>query len=426
MAEIAGLPFVRLKFDKDGDRVEPGTPVRPAGIGNLIVIAHGWKNDEAAADRLYATLVGNMRAAPGGAALIDGKFGVTGVYWPAFVFKPDLTILPADVDGQAGGTAGTGEADVSAQELRDFADAVADFLGVEDADSFRQQVLEARGGGGAADDLADRLRAEVSTEGADAEVIFEQEGRDLRGRELFEALKAPPALGAAGGDTGAAMGGIGAAFRLPRFLSGPRAAVARMLNQFTYFEMKKRAGVVGVKLAATLQADGLDGVGLHLVGHSFGARLVTATASRLTTIRPKSLSLLQGAYSHNGLGVGKGTVPQGAFRNVVADRRVTGPIVITHTRNDTAVGIAYAVASRASGVNAAAFGGPDDAFGGMGANGAQLLGAGEAVAGRITSAGAPALRAGLINNLLADDVVKDHNDVANPGVARVVLAAVQA
>ena len=434
MDEIAGLPFLRLKYDKDGDRIDPGGPVRPAGVKNLIVIAHGWKNDEAAADRLYATLVGNMRAATGGAqALDEGKFGVSGVYWPAFVFKPDLTILEDDGGGASdeGGAASGGGDDLPAAELDAFAVDVAAFLGVEDAASFRDQVRRATGGGGAADTLADRLRSEVPADGADAEAVFEHEGRGEPGHRLFEFLRDPPALPDDDGDAdeaegGAMSGGGRDPDRRPRLLAGPRAAIARLLNQFTYFEMKKRAGVVGAGLARDLEADGLAGVHLHLIGHSFGARLVTSAASRLTTIRPSSMTLLQAAYSHNGLGVGKPPVPEGAFRNVIAGKRVSGPIVITHTRNDRAVGIAYVIASRASGVTASNFGGPKDPFGGMGANGAQLVAHGEAV-GRVMGPGgmAPNLQAGTIINVLADAVIADHNDVANPDVARLALAALR-
>jgi hypothetical protein len=84
------------------------------------------------------------------------------------------------------------------------------------------------------------------------------------------------------------------------------------------------------------------------------------------------------------------------------------------------------IASRASGVTASAFGGAQDPFGGMGANGAQLVADGEAV-GRVIGPGgmAPDLPAGMIVNVLADAVIADHNDVSNPDVARLALAAVR-
>ena len=62
---------------------------------------------------------------------------------------------------------------------------------------------------------------------------------------------------------------------------------------------------------------------LHLVGHSFGARLVTAAANALPAHPPFelfSLTLLQGAFSHNGLSA----YASGAFANVLG--RPTGPI----------------------------------------------------------------------------------------------------
>jgi len=49
---------------------------------------------------------------------------------------------------------------------------------------------------------------------------------------------------------------------------------------------------------------------------------------------------------------------------------VAGPILITHTANDKAVGIAYALASRISGQTGAALGDATDVFGGIGRNGA--------------------------------------------------------
>ena len=426
MDSISGLPYVRLRLNKNGELLDPGGPVRPANIGNLIVIAHGWKNDEADADKLYSRLLENVRGLPDGQRTFEeGRFGVTGIYWPAFVFKPDLTMLESDATGPQGGAASAGGGDLPATELESFAEDVATFLEVEDIASFKDQVKRATGGGGAADRLAERLRDETPPAGADTETIFEQEGRNEHGSRLFEFLKTPPALPSSSDGQGSAMGGIGSALKRPRFLAGPRAAVARLLNQFTYFEMKKRAGIVGAKLAATLEADGLTNVRLHLIGHSFGARLVTSTASHLQDIHPWSMTLLQAAYSHNALGIGKGQVPQGAFRSVVEDKRVRGPIAITHTHNDRAVGIAYVIASRASRVTAARFGGPSDPFGGMGANGAQLITDGEAVTAHVVAGQAPPLMSKKINNLLADAIIADHNDVTNVDVARLVLQSVR-
>ena len=88
---------------------------------------------------------------------------------------------------------------------------------------------------------------------------------------------------------------------------------------------------------------------IHLVGHSFGGRLVTAAAAMLDPGgAPVTMTLLQAAYSHNGLAEKFDGKKNGAFRTILQDGRISGPIVITHTKNDKAVGIAYPLASRVS------------------------------------------------------------------------------
>jgi hypothetical protein len=91
----------------------------------------------------------------------------------------------------------------------------------------------------------------------------------------------------------------------------------------------------------------------------------------------QSMSLLQAAFSHNGFSKSM----NGFFRSVVDNHRIKGPIVVTYTPNDRAVGIAYPVASRLSGTVASAFGDANDKFGGLGRNGAQKMEPGEVVQG---------------------------------------------
>ena len=88
--------------------------------------------------------------------------------------------------------------------------------------------------------------------------------------------------------------------------------------------------------------------------------------------RSVTLSLLQAAYSHNGLAQNyDGKNHNRTFRALLDEKRVSGPIIITHTKNDRAVGIAHPLASRLSREKAAALGAQDDPCGGMGRNGAQ-------------------------------------------------------
>ena len=75
-----------------------------------------------------------------------------------------------------------------------------------------------------------------------------------------------------------------------------------------------------------------------------------------------------------------GSVPA-LMTNRVDKQRVKGPILVTYTPNDRAVGIAYPTASRLSGTVASAFGDKDDKFGGLGRNGTQKMEPREVVQG---------------------------------------------
>ena len=124
------------------------------------------------------------------------------------------------------------------------------------------------------------------------------------------------------------------------------------------------------RLAANVQR-------IRVVGHNFGDRVVTAASMASPTDKLQTMSLLQTAFSHNGFSRSM----NGFFRKVVDNRRIKGPILVTYTPNDRAVGIAYPTASRLSGTVASAFGDKDDKFGGLGRNGAQKMEAREVVQG---------------------------------------------
>ena len=181
--------------------------------------------------------------------------------------------------------------------------------------------------------------------------------------------------GIEGDGDGSAEGG---AAGLLNIFSGVTAAARNVLNLTTFFMMKARTGLIGQSgVYATLReiTAANPGLNLHLIGHSFGARLVTAVAQGPNGGAPlpiRSLTLLQAAFSHGGFSNNfdsKGHA--GGFRSVIAQGRVQGPIVLTYTGNDKVVGLAYPLACRLSGDNASGYGGPDDLFGGLGRNGAQ-------------------------------------------------------
>lgn len=196
----------------------------------------------------------------------------------------------------------------------------------------------------------------------------------------------------------------------------------------SYYVMKERAAEVGAGgLAPLVRAmkQLVPGVRVHFAGHSFGARLVTAAAMALG--RPEgapvveSVLLLQGAFSQFAFS------PQGLYRPVVAERMVRGPIAVTHTCHDKAVGMAYPVASMLKRQNASGLGGPNDPYGGLGANGARGLTAEECI--HLNLGDCASLERFLhfpVINLNGDRVILGHSDIFKPQVAdvlRVLMAA---
>jgi pimeloyl-ACP methyl ester carboxylesterase len=194
--------------------------------------------------------------------------------------------------------------------------------------------------------------------------------------------------------------------------------------------MKERAGIVGavglMPLIAKLR-NANPNVRIHLVGHSFGGRLVTSAANALPGRtwgqEASSMTLLQAAFSHFGLASNYAqTGLNGAFQAVVSDPNVAGEIAITFTKADEAVGLAYPLASRLFNQVASAIGDPTDLYGGIGRNGA--LSTPEAVMDQLRPAGHAytALPAGRrVRNLLADGIIHDHGDVKGVEVAYVVM-----
>ncbi|HEX2225363.1 MAG TPA: hypothetical protein VHN15_14275, partial [Thermoanaerobaculia bacterium] len=262
---------------------------------------------------------------------------------------------------------------------------------------------------------------------------------DLPGDQVFERLSKPlprAASGGQGGGAGGAAGGVGSGGQAADaagsaaglgVLSGIKGAGMKLLNLTTYYKMKDRAGVVGRDglnpLLRQLRAK-KPALKLHLVGHSFGGRLVTAAAlgkDGQEPVKPDTLTLLQAAFSHYGFSGDYEDGKPGFFRKVVG--QVGGPILISHTRNDKAVGVAYPLASQLARQVASALGDKDSRWGGIGANGAQKTG--EVVEGQLLAVGgAYQLAKGKVYNLNADTFIKGHSDIDKAEVAHAVLTAV--
>lgn len=197
---------------------------------------------------------------------------------------------------------------------------------------------------------------------------------------------------------------------------GTRIDAARRI--LTYRVMKQRAGLVGRRALAPvldqIQA-ALTDVRVHLVGHSFGARVITAAAA--VCQKPvASMTLLQAAFSQYSF------APEGAFRNVIGERKCAGPILVTHSVHDRALRFCYPIASRVLRQNASGLGGANDRYGALGRNGA--LHTPEASFGELLPEGAPySFAPGRIFNLRADRIIRAHADIVKPETAWALVAA---
>lgn len=433
--ELAGFPYCEFAVNKSGLAVDAGALqkdanlVAQAGVTDLFIMSHGWNDNMDEARTLYANFFSGVRTLLDQNAVpeLDRKFGVVGILWPSKKFT-DQELIP-------GGSASvTSSARTSL--LSKKIDGLKGVFTAPNADTILQQAkdllpeLESTPAAREQFGLLIRsLMPNMTGDSEDASKLFaKMSGADLMQKLAVVVLPTGPSKPGGGAvSMGGAAGGPAGGAALFNPFSGVTAAAANLLNLTTFYQMKERAGMIGRTAVSDLVKAVVGrspGIKLHLIGHSFGARLVTSLALGKDGVQPQkfaTLTLLQGAFSHNGFADKFTTV--GFFRNVVADQRIRGPILATCTANDKAVGLAYPLASLIAGQNASAFGGPTDPFGGLGRNGAQNTT--EAVAGELQPVGsAYNFRAGSIFNLNADQIIIGHSDICKPEVAYALLKAV--
>ncbi|MCE2974241.1 MAG: hypothetical protein LW852_12390, partial [Sediminibacterium sp.] len=410
-----------------------------AGATDLFVISHGWRNDAGDAMSLYRDLFTNVSVAMAAGGGVSRRAVVAGVFWPSKPRYKDwgaltregaqgavaygLSVAPREIERKLEQFKEMFETDAAAYAKIDEAKALATRL--KDSPNARDQFVE----------LLRGLVSQAATapEEDSSDELLRTKGRDLLAKLQPPTLQPPKSAPWAGGATSMSLAGGGQAGSQGAAAGwGPSdigAAALKFVDLLSYYEMKERAGTVGGGLSVALQAVRAAEAGLriHLIGHSFGARLVTSAAKGPGTFQATSMVLLQAAFSHNAFSANYKDGKAGYFRSVVAENRISGPIAITHTINDDAVGVAYPWASRLANQQAARVGGPVDVYGALGRNGAIKTSEADSLA-MGPSGHKYAFRAGRIHNLLADSYIQDrggedaHGDVRNTAVANVVLA----
>jgi hypothetical protein len=390
MRRLEDRPYWELSFDEDGRMTAPPreeflTDVAREAVTDLYVLSHGWGTSEEHARHLYEYLVPQIaRAAQGRPG--HGPVGFAGILWPSIWF-PDP---PAERQQERGAALSTDSTTVAEPDFASWTGkAIADTL--QDSFPDRRDTVTALGqliddGSAAAaagtepDEVQEQRLIEFHARlqtllPASGITSFEDNGETALLRidnsgELVNAY-AQTASGLGGGTATAATLGLTDTFK--KVWNGAKDA----LRVASYYTMKARAGQIGQMglgpLLETLAAR-MPGIRVHLLGHSFGARLVSFALAGLTSAAASpvaSLVLVQGAFSHWAF-AHKQDSPFGApgALHQFADR-VHGPLVATFTPHDWAVGRWYPQASKLARQDTSSTG--VARWGGMGSDGFQAV-----------------------------------------------------
>lgn len=418
MTTINGLPYYEVHFNADGSlntetgEGDGGLPaaVAAGGITDVFVFSHGWNNGVPSARSLYEaifTMVADQLKSHKSTSV------AVGVIWPSLLFPEDdpITAPPVPSTGAE--------------------------LAAALAPAFPSQHGHLESLGRLLDDKPqDPGKLDQFHDLASGLVTTEPLGEEDTGEASL--MNAPTATALGHGATMAPADdadaqGIGNMF------AGLWKGAREVLRSMSYYEMKNRAGVVGKQGLGPLLAT-LTGPGgpprIHLIGHSFGARLVSYTLAGLPPTATgdaspvKSLVLIQGAFSHFAFSPVLPFDRQRSGALADAAERVDGPLTATFTSADRAVGWWYPTASLLARQDAEGAEEVTYRWGAMGHDGYQNASAAQTVP--LLDVGTPyAFEAGRFYALDGNAVIKEnqssvsgaHSDIRHPQVAWAIVSA---
>ncbi|HEY0930373.1 MAG TPA: hypothetical protein VGE27_10690 [Gemmatimonas sp.] len=444
MSTLSGFDYVALEYNGDGKPTsrtalkELVALAKSTKATDVLLLAHGFRNDEREASRLYESFLANFRThlthANIAGAMKDRRFVVGGVFWPSKKFsegpdKSEGATQSFDTDDARDEVKQQLEAlddgTLRAPQKKALAKAIELFDDIEDDPAKQDQFVK-------------QLLSIVKEAEPDPTEGFEML-KAQKGSELLDKLGRPvilPTVKDGEGGTAAVGGGAhggdeGKPLFIGGFIKSAAGRVGQLLNMTTWYTMKNRSGTVGAAgVADAVRAlKAVPGLRVHLIGHSLGGRCMAACAKSLSAdplVQADSLSLLEAAFSHYGFSKDNGKGARGFFRDVIDKSVVRGPLISTYSYQDTVVGKAYSIASRLADDNTKAIGDKDDQFGGIGRNGTQRFQ--EASNRTLGQVGDKyAFTPKVVNNLDGSGgLIKDHSDVTNREVTYAVACAIAA
>jgi hypothetical protein len=386
-------------------------------VTNVFFFCHGWKGDLPAARDQYNRWIGAFARAPERqqAATIFPNFAplFIGLHWPS---------QPWGDEEIGSGAFGAPEVAVSPDALlRSYLDRLGDRPEIRRP--LEIIINEARTNI-APEELSPQVRQAYldlnQALGLGSEGVAGPPDAD---REAFD----PEAAFEAANEAGASFGGLNL------------GSLLEPLRGLSYWTMKKRGRSVGEGGMHSFLKDlqSASSARVHLMGHSFGTIVVSGMLAGPNARGPlpkavDSVALVQGAVSlwcyANAIPFGGGGT--GYFNPILGDRKVSGPMIVTRSRHDSAVGVFYPLASQVKG--SASFD-PQSLpeFGAIGAFGIQGIADGMRNDLKMLAAdGAYTLEKGKVYNLESSQFIAKkegpsgaHSDIAGPEVAHAIWAA---
>ncbi|MYS84823.1 hypothetical protein [Embleya scabrispora] len=411
-----------LRYDQDGGLRSPLAEQeikdRLAGVGDVFLFSHGWNNVFAQALDRYRGFIGGFIAQRQQFAVPvppDYKPLLIGVVWPSTSFLmpweagPKIAADP-EPDGPR------------ARQVEEMLGLVTGSLGAETDPEFVElvdgrSVIDADAALRAAEIVLGALRAGPDPDDGSPPPTAEEfltVWAALDGGGVAAAPADPDDFGVARGASSgllAAGGGF-----------DPR----NLLRAATVWKMKARAGEVGSNGVGPLVAHILreSGVRLHLVGHSFGAKVLLSALAVAAPSRPaRSMLLLQAAVNRWCFAADvAGTGRPGGYHAVLD--LVDRPLLTTFSAFDEPLTKVFHLAMRGSQLGepgVAAFGDPElyGALGGFGPAGVEGISARRpaAVPGRERYDLGGALRVIAVDGGVEIDgkpAVAGHGEISNP------------
>jgi hypothetical protein len=383
MDQQAGRPYWKLMFDQTGrltapDRDQFLEEVARSELAELFVFSHGWGNSQQDAQDLYDAMF-PLIATTAGQSPGLGPIGFVGVFWPSLWFPDPPPAAAAEVAAAvAADQPGAADAALSGQQIADTLQKSFDDPGQKaQVDRMGQLIDEGVAATGSEPAATQQQRLTefhslLQTLVGNGNQAVEDSGENtlLRSTDpqsdyawISDLLGSTPPSGAA----------EDLADIFAKVWNGAKDA----LRSGSYYEMKARAGQVGTNGLGPLLEQlhrKAPTVRVHLLGHSFGARLVAFALKGISSAGASpvaSLLLIQGAFSHWSF-AHEQDMPFGTAGalNEYSDR-VHGPLVATFSEHDWAVGRWYPKASFLAQQNASNDVDPASQWGGMGSDGFQ-------------------------------------------------------